>query len=79
MNTPSAPPSELLLQHLASIQFVVDDAGIILDASVNGPSSALQPEDLAGRPLSALVTDDSRGALEARLAEARRHKGIALR
>lgn len=79
MNTPSAPPSELLLQHLASIQFVVNDAGIILDASVNGPSSALQPEDLAGRPLSELVTDDSRGALEARLAEARRNKGVALR
>lgn len=79
MNTPSAPSSELLLQHLASIQLVVNDADIILDASVNGPSSALQPEDLVGRPLSEVVSDDSRATLEARLIEARRNKGVAVR
>ena len=71
MNTVSAPSSDLLLQHLASLQFLVNENGIILDASVNGPSSSLQPEELIGRPLSELVGDDSRGQLESRLDEAR--------
>ena len=79
MNTVSAPSSDLLLQHLASLQFLVNENGIILDASVNGPSSSLQPEELIGRPLSELVGDDSRAQLESRLDEARRNKGVAVR
>ena len=79
VNTVSAPSSDLLLQHLASLQFLVNENGIILDASVNGPSSSLQPEELIGRPLSELVGDDSRGQLESRLDEARRNKGVAVR
>lgn len=79
MNTVSAPSSDLLLQHLASLQFLVNESGIILDASVNGPSSSLQPEELIGRPLSELVGDDSRAQLESRLDEARRNKGVAVR
>jgi len=73
VNTVSASSSDLLLQHLASLQFLVNENGIILDVSVNGPSSSLQPEDLIGRPLSELVGDDSRAQLESRLDEARRN------
>lgn len=79
MNTVSAPPSELLLQHLASLQFLINENGIVIDATINGPSSTLQPEELIGRPLSELVTDDSGVLLESRIEEARRNKGVAVR
>ena len=79
MNTVSAPSSDLLLQHLASLQFRVNENGIVLDASVNGPSSSLQPDELIGRPLSELVSSGSRTQLESRLDEARRTKGVAVR
>ena len=79
MNTVSAPPSELLLQHLASLQFLINENGIVIDATINGPSSTLQPEELIGRPLSELVTDDSGALLASRIEEARRNKGVAVR
>lgn len=79
MNTVSAPPSELLLQHLASLQFLINENGIVIDATINGPSSTLQPEELIGRPLSELVTDDSGALLASRIEEARRNKGLAVR
>ncbi len=79
MNTVSAPSSDLLLQRLASLQFLVNEQGIVLDATANGPSSSLQPDELIGRPLSELVGNDSRAQLESRLDEARRNKGIAVR
>lgn len=79
MNTVSAPPSELLLQHLASLQFLISENGIVIDATINGPSSTLQPEELIGRPLSELVTDDSGALLASRIEEARRNKGVAVR
>lgn len=79
MNTVSAPPSELLLQHLASLQFLINENGIVIDATINGPSSTLQPEELIGRPLSELVTDDSGALLASRIGEARRNKGVAVR
>lgn len=79
MNTVSAPPSELLLQHLASLQFLINENGIVIDATINGPSSTLQPEELIGRPLSELVTDDSGVLLASRIEEARRNKGVAVR
>ena len=79
MNTVSAPPSELLLQHLASLQFLINENGIVIDATINGPSSTLQPEELIGRPLSDLVTDDSGPLLASRIEEARRNKGVAVR
>ncbi len=79
MNTASSPSSDLLLQHLASLQFIVNENGIVLDASVNGPSSSLQPDELIGRPLNELVSDDSRVQLESRFDEARRNKGTAVR
>ena len=79
MNTISAPSSDLLLQRLASLQFLVNEQGIVLDATANGPSSSLQPDELIGRPLSELVGNDSRAQLESRLDEARRNKGIAVR
>ena len=79
MNTVSSPSSDLLLQHLASLQFLVNENNIVLDARVNGPSSSLQPEELIGRPLSELVGDDSRAQIESRLNEARRNKGVAVR
>ena len=79
MNTVTAPPSELLLQHLASLQFLISENGIVIDATINGPSSTLQPEELIGRPLSELVTDDSGPLLASRIEEARRNKGVAVR
>lgn len=79
MNTVTAPPSELLLQHLASLQFLISENGIVIDATINGPSSTLQPEELIGRPLSELVTDDSGALLASRIEEARRNKGVAVR
>jgi len=79
VNTVSAPPSELLLQHLASLQFLINENGIVIDATINGPSSTLQPEELIGRPLSELVTDDSGALLASRIEEARRNKGVAVR
>ena len=79
MNTVTAPPSELLLQHLASLQFLINENGIVIDATINGPSSTLQPEELIGRPLSELVTDDSGALLASRIEEARRNKGVAVR
>jgi len=79
VNTVSAPPSELLLQHLASLQFLINENGIVIDATINGPSSTLQPEELIGRPLSELVTDDSGALLASRIGEARRNKGVAVR
>ena len=79
MNTVSSLSSDLLLQHLASLQLHINENGIVLDASVNGPSSSLQPEELIGRPLSELVSDDSRVQLKSRLDEARRKKGVAIR
>jgi transcriptional regulator PpsR len=79
VNTVSAPPSELLLQHLASLQFLINENGIVIDATINGPSSTLQPEELIGRPLSELVTDDSGVLLASRIEEARRNKGVAVR
>jgi transcriptional regulator PpsR len=79
VNTVTAPPSELLLQHLASLQFLISENGIVIDATINGPSSTLQPEELIGRPLSELVTDDSGALLASRIEEARRNKGVAVR
>ena len=79
MNTVTAPPSELLLQHLASLQFLISENGIVIDATINGPSSTLQPEELIGRALSELVTDDSGALLASRIEEARRNKGVAVR
>lgn len=79
MNTVSAPSSELLLQHLASIQFTVAATGFIVDAEVNNPSSTVQPDDLIGTSISEIVTEESIGALNAKLNEARRNKGTAVR
>ena len=79
MNTVSAPSSELLLQHLASIQFTVAATGFIVDAEVNNPSSTVQPDDLIGTSISEIVTEESIGALNAKLNEARRNKGSAVR
>ena len=79
MNTVSAPSSELLLQHLASIQFTVAATGFIVDAEVNNPSSTVQPDDLIGTSIDEIVTDESIGALNAKLNEARRNKGTAVR
>ena len=79
MNTVSAPSSELLLQHLASIQFTVAATGFIVDAEVNNPSSTVQPDDLIGTSISEIVTEESTGALNAKLNEARRNKGTAVR
>lgn len=79
MNTVSAPSSELLLQHLASIQFTVAATGFIVDAEVNNPSSTVQPDDLIGSSISEIVTEESIGALNAKLNEARRNKGTAVR
>ena len=79
MNTVSAPSSELLLQHLASIQFTVAATGFIVDAEVNNPSSTVQPDDLIGTSISEIVTEESIGALNAKLNEARRNKGTAVK
>ena len=79
MNTVSAPSSELLLQHLASIQFTVAATGFIVDAEVNNPSSTVQPDDLIGTSISEIVAEESIGALNAKLNEARRNKGTAVR
>lgn len=79
MNTVSAPSSELLLQHLASIQFTVAATGFIVDAEVNNPSSTVQPDDLIGTSISEIVSEESIGALNAKLNEARRNKGTAVR
>ena len=79
MNTVSAPSSELLLQHLASIQFTVAATGFIVDAEVNNPSSTVQPDDLIGTSISEIVTEESIAALNAKLNEARRNKGTAVR
>ena len=79
MNTVSAPSSEPLLQHLASIQFTVAATGFIVDAEVNNPSSTVQPDDLIGTSISEIVTEESIGALNAKLNEARRNKGTAVR
>ena len=79
MNTVSAPSSELLLQHLASIQFTVAATGFIVDAEVNNPSSTVQPDDLIGTSINEIVTEESIGALNAKLNEARRNKGTAVR
>ena len=79
MNTVSAPSSELLLQHLASIQFTVAATGFIVDAEVNNPSSTVQPDDLIGTSISEIVTEESIAALTAKLNEARRNKGTAVR
>ena len=79
MNTVSAPSSEILLQHLASIQFTVAATGFIVDAEVNNPSSTVQPDDLIGTSISEIVTEESIGALNAKLNEARRNKGTAVR
>ena len=79
MNTVSAPSSKLLLQHLASIQFTVAATGFIVDAEVNNPSSTVQPDDLIGTSISEIVTEESIGALNAKLNEARRNKGTAVR
>ena len=79
MNTASAPSSELLLQHLASIQFTITSSGFIVDAEVNNPSSAAQPEDLIGKSLSEVVDEESLPSLNAKLNETRRNKGSALR
>ena len=79
MNTVSAPSSELLLQHLASIQFTVAATGFIVDAEVNNPSSTVQPDDLIGTSINEIVSEESIGALNAKLNEARRNKGTAVR
>ena len=79
MNTVSAPSSELLLQHLASIQFTVAATGFIVDAEVNNPSSTVQPDDLVGTSISEIVTEESVATLNAKLNEARRNKGTAVR
>jgi len=79
VNTVSAPSSELLLQHLASIQFTVAATGFIVDVEVNNPSSTIQPDDLLGSSISEIVAEESVSALNAKLNEARRNKGSALR
>ena len=79
MNTVSAPSSELLLQHLASIQFTVAATGFIVDAEVNNPSSTVQPDDLIGTAINEIVAEESIAALSAKLNEARRNKGTAVR
>ena len=68
-----------MLQHLASIQFTVAATGFIVDAEVNNPSSTVQPDDLIGSSISEIVTEESIGALNAKLNEARRNKGTAVR
>ena len=68
-----------MLQHLASIQFTVAATGFIVDAEVNNPSSTVQPDDLIGTSISEIVTEESIGALNAKLNEARRNKGTAVR
>ena len=79
MNTLSAPSSELLLQHLASIQFTVAATGFIVDAEVNNPSSTVQPDDLIGTSIGEIVAEEYIAALNAKLNEARRNKGTAVR
>ena len=79
MNTVSAPSSELLLQHLASIQFTVAATGFIVDAEVNNPSSTVQADDLVGTPITEIIVEESIAALHAKLNEARRNKGSAIR
>ena len=79
MNTLSAPSSELLLQHLASIQFTVAATGFIVDAEVNNPSSTVQADDLVGTPITEIIAEESIAALHAKLNEARRNKGSAIR
>ena len=79
MNTVSAPSSELLLQHLASIQFTISVTGFIVDTDVNNPSSTLQPDDLVGRSISEVIAAESAPALNTKLTEARRSKGTAVR
>ena len=68
-----------MLQHLASIQFTVAATGFIVDAEVNNPSSTVQPDDLIGTSINEIVTEESIGALNAKLNEARRNKGTAVR
>ena len=68
-----------MLQHLASLQFTVAATGFIVDAEVNNPSSTVQPDDLIGTSISEIVTEESIAALNAKLNEARRNKGTAVR
>lgn len=79
MNTVLAPSSELLLQHLASIQFTISGTGFIVDTDVNNPSSTLQPDDLVGSSITEVITAEAAPALTAKLTEARRNKGTAVR
>ncbi|MDG1507467.1 MAG: PAS domain-containing protein, partial [Luminiphilus sp.] len=79
MNMMSELSSEALLQHLASIQLVVNESGIVVDAQVSGPSSTLQPEDIVGHHLPDLVDPSSKETVQAKLAEARRTPGTPIR
>ena len=79
MSTVSAPASELLLQHLASIQFTISGTGFIVDTDVNNPSSMLQPDDLTGSSVNEVMAAESAPALTAKPTEARRDKGTAVR
>ena len=79
MNMMSELSSEALLQHLASIQLVVNESGIVVDAQVSGPSSTLQPEDIVGHHLPDLVDPSSKETVQEKLAEARRTPGTPIR
>lgn len=79
MNTALAPSSEVLLQHLASIQFTISSTGFIVDTEVNNPSSTIQPDDLVGSSIEEIVAEESLAVLNAKLSEARRNRGSALR
>lgn len=79
MNTALAPSSEVLLQHLASIQFTISSTGFIVDTEVNNPSSTIKPDDLVGSSIEEIVAEESLAALNAKLSEARRNRGSALR
>ena len=79
MNMMSELSSEALLQHLASIQLVVNESGIVVDAQVSGPSSTLQPEDIVGHHLPDLVDPSSKETVQAKLEEARRTPGTPIR
>jgi len=79
VNNVSAPSSELLLQHLASVQFTVAATGFIVDAEVNNPSSTIQPDDLIGRSINEVLSTESLTTFNAKLNEARRNKGSAVR